>query len=190
MPEDDPLFGYIERFTAVLVAAGMPSMASRVFVALLVSEDGLTAAELSESLRVSPAAVSGGLRYLVPLGMVLRERVPGSRRDRYSVPEDVWSMVLRMRDPVMSRWAGMLREGRDLVGDDSPAGRRLAAHGEFFDFVVSEWDELFKHWEQRSTRPRLTPPGGLKVCSCGCYTNEKCKLSRRLTGAVSLRTRR
>ena len=154
MPHDDPLFAYIERFTAVLVAAGMPAMASRVFVALLVSENGMTAAEISESLRVSPAAVSGALRYLVPLGMVLRERVPGSRRDRYSVPEDVWSMMLRMRDPVVNRWAGMLREGRDLVGEDTPAGRRMTAHSEFFDFVSSEWEELFKRWEQRANHPR------------------------------------
>ncbi len=150
MSEDDPLFGYIERFTAVLVAAGMPAMASRVFVALLVSDDGLTASELSQSLSISAAAVSGAVRYLTPLGMVLRERVPGSRRDKYRVPGDVWSIMLRTRDQVMSRWAAMLGEGRDLVGEDTPAGRRLTMHTEFFEFVTDELDGVLERWEKRS----------------------------------------
>ena len=37
---EDPLFEYIERFAAVLVAAGFPPMPARVFVALLVTDSG------------------------------------------------------------------------------------------------------------------------------------------------------
>ena len=33
----DPMFGYLERFASVLVAAGIPPMPARVFVALLVA---------------------------------------------------------------------------------------------------------------------------------------------------------
>ena len=58
----DPLFAYIERFAAVLVAAGFPPMPARVFVALLVTDSGrLSAAELAAMLRISPAAVSGAV---------------------------------------------------------------------------------------------------------------------------------
>ena len=78
----DPLFGYVERFSSVLVAAGIPAMPARVFVALMVTDSGrLTAAELAGMLRVSPAAVSGAVRYLIQLGLVHKERVPGSRRE-------------------------------------------------------------------------------------------------------------
>ena len=87
---DDAMFSYVERFASVLVAAGFPPMPARVFVALLVTESGrLTAAELAEVLRVSPAAVSGAVRYLTQLGLVHKERVPGSRRDYYRMPDDV-----------------------------------------------------------------------------------------------------
>ena len=56
---------YVERFAINLVEAGLPRMPSRVFAALLVSEEGkLTAAELAKQLQVSPAAVSGAVRYL------------------------------------------------------------------------------------------------------------------------------
>src|SRR5579864_9755197 len=96
---EDPLFGYIERFASVLVAAGIPPMPARVFVALLVTDSGrLTAAELAEVLRVSPAAVSGAVRYLTLLNLVHKERVPGSRRDYYRMPDDVWSDLFRLRN--------------------------------------------------------------------------------------------
>ena len=97
----DPLFAYVERFSSVLVAAGIPAMPARVFVALLVADSGrLTAAELAGRLRISPAAVSGGVRYLIQLGLVHKERVPGSRRDYYRLPDDVWHDMLRLRDQV------------------------------------------------------------------------------------------
>ena len=57
-------------------------MPARVFAALLATDSGrLTAAELAELLQISPAAVSGAVRYLTQVGMVHREREPGSRRD-------------------------------------------------------------------------------------------------------------
>src|SRR5579862_4149577 len=123
----DALFGYTERFAAVLVAAGFPPMPARVFVALLVAGSGrLSAAELAGTLRISPAAVSGAVRYLIQVGLVHKERVPGSRRDYYRMPGNMWDDLLRMRDQVMSRWGAMVREGIDLVGADSEAGARMA----------------------------------------------------------------
>jgi len=144
----DLLFGYIERFASVLVAAGIPAMPARVFVALLVTGSGrLTAAELAEVLRVSPAAVSGAVRYLIQLGLVHKERVPGSRRDYYRMPDDVWSDMFRLRDQVMQRWAALVREGIELLGPDAPAGARLAEHAAFFEFVSRELPDVLKRWD-------------------------------------------
>jgi DNA-binding transcriptional regulator GbsR (MarR family) len=153
---NDPLFGYRERFASVLVAAGIPPMPARVFVALLLTDSGrLTAAELAAVLQVSPAAVSGAVRYLAQLGLVQKERVPGSRRDYYSMPDDVWSDMFRLKDQVTERWAGMVREGIDLVGPDTPAGLRLAEHATFFDFVSGEITKVLKQWaEYRAGKSR------------------------------------
>ena len=145
----DPLFGYIERFTAVLVAAGFPPMAARVFVALLITDSGrLTAAELAEVLRISPAAVSGAVRYLIQLGLVHKERVPGSRRDYYRMPGNMWDDMLRLRDQVMSRWTALVREGIDLVGADTAAGARMAEQAAFLEFANREMGELLARWEK------------------------------------------
>jgi DNA-binding transcriptional regulator GbsR (MarR family) len=148
------MFGYIERFASVLVAAGIPPMPARIFVALLVSDARrLTAAELSAVLQISPAAVSGGVRYLIQLGLVHKERVPGSRRDYYRMPDDVWSDMFRMQDQVLQRWAALVREGIELVGPGTPAGARLAEHATFFDFVSGELPGVLKRWDAYRAGP-------------------------------------
>ena len=156
----DPLSGYIERFAAVLMAAGFPPMPARVFVALLIADSGrLTAAELAGMLSISPAAVSGAVRYLIQLGLVHKERVPGSRRDYYRMPANMWDDMLRLRDQVMSRWSALVREGIDLVGPDTAAGARLAEQAAFLDFASAELSEVLTRWKQyRAGRPGL-PPG-------------------------------
>ena len=152
----DPLFDYVERFAAVLVAAGFPPMPARVFVALLVTQSGrLSAAELAATLRISPAAVSGAVRYLIQVGLAHKERVPGSRRDYYRIPGNMWDDMLRMRDQVMSRWTALAREGIDLVGPDTAAGARLAEQAAFLEFVSKELSDVLDRWERyRSGEPR------------------------------------
>ena len=151
---EDPRFDYIERFTAVLVAAGFPPMPARVFVALLIAESGrLSAAELAGTLRISPAAVSGAVRYLIQVGLAHKERVPGSRRDYYRIPGNMWDDMLRMRDQVMSRWTALAREGIDLVGPGTAAGARLAEQAAFLEFVSKELSGVLDRWERYRTGP-------------------------------------
>src|SRR5580658_805011 len=145
----DPLFDYTERFAAVLMAAGFPPMPARVFVALLIADSGrLTAAELAGTLRISPAAVSGAVRYLIQVGLVHKERVPGSRRDYYRMPGNMWDDLLRMRDQVMGRWGALVREGIDLVGPDTAAGARMAEQAAFLEFATQEMAGLLTRWEK------------------------------------------
>jgi DNA-binding transcriptional ArsR family regulator len=139
---------YIEKFAAVLVLAGFPPMPARVFVALLVSDSGrLSAAELVDLLQISPAAVSGAVRYLTGLALVHKERVPGSRREYYRMPADIWHQVFLLRNQVLVRWSGLLKEGIDIVGPDTPAGRRMTGHAEFFQFLAAEMPALMARWE-------------------------------------------
>ena len=172
----DPLFAYVERFSSVLVAAGIPAMPARVFVALLITDSGrLSAAELAGRLQISPAAVSGGVRYLVQLGLVHKERVPGSRRDYYRMPRDVWSDMFRMQDQVMQRWAAMVREGIELLGPGTPAGERLAEHAMFFDFVSAEMPEVLKRWEEYRAAPGALGKTDSRVRAFGACASDRCR---------------
>ncbi|WP_155058208.1 GbsR/MarR family transcriptional regulator [Streptomyces blattellae] len=138
---------FVESFAAQLVEAGMQRMAARVFAALLASDKGvLTSAELGEQLRISPAAVSGAVRYLAQTHMVSREREPGSRRERYRVHGDQWYEALTNREAVLKRWEAALREGVDSLGPDTPAGRRLAETLAFFEFMEGEVAAMMERW--------------------------------------------
>ncbi|MGW1557795.1 GbsR/MarR family transcriptional regulator [Streptomyces sp. NPDC002144] len=138
---------FVESFAAQLVEAGMQRMPARVFAALLSSDAGvMTSSELGEQLRISPAAVSGAVRYLTMTHMVSREREPGSRRERYRVHGDQWYEALTNREAIIKRWEGALREGVNSLGPDTPAGRRMAETLAFFEFVESEVAEMMERW--------------------------------------------
>lgn len=140
---------FIERFASVLTEAGIPRTPARMFAALLASDSGrLTAAELSELLVASPAAVSGGVRYLIGVGLVRREGEPGSRRHHYQVPDNVWDEVIRLRDRLMAKWTAVLREGIDLLGEDTPAGARIADSVRYFEFVSAELPLVIARWQE------------------------------------------
>jgi DNA-binding transcriptional regulator GbsR (MarR family) len=134
----------------VLVQAGMPPMASRVFAAVLVTDSGrLTAAELSGLLGASPAAISGAVRYLSQLAMLGREREPGSRRDVYLLLDDLWYEIAIRQDQVLYQWVNAAREGAKLLGLQTPAGQRLADSQDFFEFLIEEMPELLERWRAR-----------------------------------------
>lgn len=147
--DDAAVLGFVERFAGQLADAGWPRMPARVFVALLASDAGrMTAAELAEVLVVSPAAISGAVRYLGRLNLVSRERDPGSRRDLYRVRTDVWQSVMAERDQVLGVWVSALREGARLVGPGSPAAERLDESAEFFEFMRAELDMMLDRWRK------------------------------------------
>ena len=147
---------FIERFASLLVDAGVPRMPARIFAALLTADaNRLTAADLGDLLKASPAAVSGGVRYLVQVGLVSREGEPGSRRHHYQVPDDVWNELLLQRDRLLQRWADVLREGIEILGARTPAGVRMAESAQYFDFVNAELPMLLARW--REHRAALAP---------------------------------
>ncbi|MFD7923287.1 GbsR/MarR family transcriptional regulator [Streptomyces sp. NPDC059740] len=144
---------FVERFAAQLTDAGMQRMPARVFAALLASETGvLTSAELGERLQISPAAVSGAVRYLAQVGMISRERDPGSRRDHYRI--DDWHDALAQRDNALLRWQGVLREGVEVFGAESAAGRRIGETLEFITFMQDEMVKMLARWREHRRQLR------------------------------------
>jgi DNA-binding transcriptional regulator GbsR (MarR family) len=125
-------------------------MPARVFSAILASDAGrLTAAELSEQLRASPAAISGAVRYLIQVGLIAREREPGTRRDVYAVGDDGWYEAIVRRERLLELWSRAIREGVEAVGPETPAGHRLAETLSFFAFLQEEMPALLERWRAR-----------------------------------------
>ncbi len=149
--DEQAVSAYVERFGNTLTEAGMPRLAARVFAQLLADDDGrMTAAELTESLEVSPAAVSGAVRYLTQVSMIGKERERGSRRDVYVVHTDAWHEAIMNRDHLMGQLASGMQAGVDAVGGMATApGQRLRLSIEFLDFVAESMLAMSVEWEQR-----------------------------------------
>jgi DNA-binding transcriptional regulator GbsR (MarR family) len=148
--ENDDVRRFVERFAVLLTEAGMPRMPARVFACVLADDEGrLTAGELAERLGVSPAAISGAVRYLGQVGMLDREREPGERRDHYRLRDDLWYEIYAYRGEMLRRWEQAMVEGAGLLGTDRPAGRRIKETGEFFAFLREELPAMMERWRAR-----------------------------------------
>ena len=156
--DEDAVARFVERFALTFSEAGVPRMPARVFSALLVADEGRrTAAELAETLKVSPAAVSNAVRYLTQVGLVAREREPGERRDHYRIHGgDTWYEVTIRRDAMLVRWQEDLREGIEAVGADTPAGKRLGETRRFYEFVHDEMPRLLGRWREVRAQAEAT----------------------------------
>lgn len=159
-----PLPAYLERFASVLTDSGIPRMPARVFAALITRDDGrLTSQELSELLDISPAAVSGAVRYLTQVNLVTREREPGTRRDRYRVLDEVWQEALFERDTTLARWEKSLAEGVAVVGADTPAGHRLSESVLMFQFLRGELAGMLERWQVQRAELRASHNAELRA---------------------------
>lgn len=146
---DEAAVEFAERFGVALADAGVPRMAARIFAATLASPEGnLTAQDLAAILRISPAAVSGGVRYLTQVGLLQRSRRPGERRDHFVIRDDQWYEMLGDYD---SRYRDLLKtldDGIAAVGPDTEAGARLAETRAFFAFIMREIPKLVDRWRE------------------------------------------
>ncbi|MFC6089843.1 GbsR/MarR family transcriptional regulator [Saccharothrix lopnurensis] len=126
---------YEEAFTALLVRQGLPRMMARVLTCLYTTDAGsLTASELVQRLRVSPASISKAITFLEGQGLVRRER-DERRRERYVADNDVWyqSMIASARSH--AELAETARRGVGVLGPATPAAVRLEGIARFVDFV-------------------------------------------------------
>lgn len=147
---DPELQAYAEKLAATFAAAGFPRMAARVLMTLMLSAEGaLTAADLTERLGVSPAAVSGAVKYLETLAMVRRRAAPGSRREYYELPDQAWYTSTLRQPPFFDVMAGVLPEGIAVAqAADAPrAVAQLKDMQDFFEFVHARFPQLYEEWE-------------------------------------------
>jgi MarR family protein len=142
---------FVERFGSALTEAGFQRLPARVFAALLAKDDGrMTAAELGDVLSVSPASVSGAVRYLQQMRMIHREREQGSRRDVFVVADDAWHDMMLNTPTIYAPLTSSLRDGVTMVGGaGTQAGDRLALSVAFLEFVTEEMQQLSERWDKR-----------------------------------------
>jgi len=138
-----------ESFATLLEQQGMPRMAARVLACLYVTDSGnLTAAELVQRLRVSPASISQTVALLEQQGLLKRERPPGGRREHYVVDDELWVRstlaALHMNDAL----AAASQRAAQILGAATPAGARFGTSAEFLLLVNATLGRVIEQWQQ------------------------------------------
>lgn len=154
--DDEAVTRFVEHMAMSLADWGFPRMPARVLITMMAAdEDSLTAAELGERLGVSPGAISGAVRYLMHIGMLAREPVPGSRLVRYRLPDDAWYEATATKSSLFKDLADLADEGaKALGGPGTPSGARVGEMRDYFTFVQEEIPRILGRWRSlRSERP-------------------------------------
>lgn len=151
---DEAVLHHVERFAAVLTDSGVPPMPARVFAYVFAHDAAAhTAADLATGLGVSPAAISGAVRYLVQVGLLVKTRRPGSAGAMYQLrADDPWYEMYRSRFALLRRYQELAAEGVRILGPDTPGGRRMRQSADFFAFLDTEFPAMMQRWRDRSTR--------------------------------------
>jgi DNA-binding transcriptional regulator GbsR (MarR family) len=93
---------FVERWSRILAAEGLPPVAGRLWAWLLVCEPAeQTVDEIAEAIGASRGAISGAVRWLEPSGLIHRSRRPGDRRDYWSTTPDAMIRVIENRQRQM-----------------------------------------------------------------------------------------
>lgn len=160
--DETTIRAFVENYSLLLSERGVPRMAARVSTVMMVAEeDSLTAADLAERLGVSPAAVSGALKYLLHVGLFTRESIPNSRRDRYRFGDDNWYSASVLKTKFMHQAADEMAKILGPVGGpDTNAGRRVAEMCDFYHFVAGELDYLYERWQAHKRKRHATVATG------------------------------
>lgn len=140
---------FTQSFTGTLVDQGVPRMMARVLACLFVTDSGtLTAAELVQRLRVSPASVSHAVTYLEQQGLLRRERTPGVRRERYVIDEEIWLRSLLASLRMNEVLTDAARRGAAVFGAETPAGARFESHAELLILVNEAHRSAIEQWQR------------------------------------------
>jgi DNA-binding transcriptional regulator GbsR (MarR family) len=146
---DPQLHDVVEHLGGALADAGLARLPARVFAALMATEDGrLTASEIATMLDISPAGVSGAVRYLTQVRMIRRERERGSRRDVYVVMDDAWHDMLMQSDQAYRPILEALAVARGAVEEGTRAWERMQLSVEFLEFITREMGGIAERWDE------------------------------------------
>ncbi|WP_328329560.1 helix-turn-helix domain-containing protein [Kribbella sp. NBC_00382] len=146
---------FTESFTDLLVQQGLPRMEARVMACLHITDSGaLSAADLVQRLRVSPASISHAVAFLEQQGMLVRERLPGERRERYVIDDEIWLRNLLASLQMNNALIAASRQATKILGPTTPAGDRFDKSAELLTLVTKALKQAMEDWRHHlTTRP-------------------------------------
>jgi DNA-binding transcriptional regulator GbsR (MarR family) len=148
---DGPTTRFTERMAEIFEQEGQPPIAGRVLALLLLSEEPLCLDQLAGALRVSKASASTNARLLAHFGVITRARLPGDRRDFYSVVPDLFERTTLQRLEQWQRFTAAVGEARRRVPPRRRVVRaRLEGYETAFAYLSGTISRSLSQWHRRN----------------------------------------
>lgn len=155
MVERDELT-FVEEMGALFERLGNGRMTGRVWGYLLIMDvEQVSAAELAEALETSPGAISGATRQLISIGLVDRIRLPGERRDYFTIHHGAILTLMRRRAESLSTARDMAMRALARFGDRDIARPHLQELYDVYSWFADEYPALVDRFlAERATQAR------------------------------------
>jgi DNA-binding transcriptional regulator GbsR (MarR family) len=149
---------FVERWSRILAAEGLPPVAGRLWAWLLICEPREQSVdEVAAAIGASRGAISGAVRWLEPSGLIHRTRRPGARRDYWSVSDDSAVRAIENRQRALRPSLDTLESAMASLADREPASlERLRDVHELYLVMADVVDVAVDRFR---TRRAATPAG-------------------------------
>jgi DNA-binding MarR family transcriptional regulator len=149
---------FVEEIGLVFDSLHLPRMAGRVLGAILIGpEDGMTAADLAETLQASKGSISNMTQLLIHYKFIERTVRGGDRRDRFVVKSGAWARMILWRIELLQRLQELAADGLELLGPDGNP-EPLEEVRAMYAYLERELPLLFDRWDEERSMARKEAP--------------------------------
>ena len=139
---------FIEEMGALFDQVGSTRMAGRVWAYLLIADaEQVSSADLVEALNASASSISSATRLLESLEMVDRIRLPGDRRDYFTIHHGAVLNLVRRRFEAVVRTRDLAARGLRAFGDREIARPHLEELFEVYSWFGRELPALVNRYQ-------------------------------------------
>lgn len=134
---------FVEEMGALFEQVGSSRMAGRVWAYLVIADtEQVSSLELVDSLEASPSSISGAVRLLESDGMIDRMRVPGDRKDYYTIHHGAMLSLVRRPIDAVARMHDLASRGLSIFRDRDVARPHLVELTELSSWFTRELGSL------------------------------------------------
>jgi|WetSurMetagenome_2_1015567.scaffolds.fasta_scaffold126926_1 DNA-binding transcriptional regulator GbsR (MarR family) len=148
---------FIEHWSRILAAEGLPPVAGRLWAWLLVCEPAeQTAEQIAHAIGASRGAISGAARMLEPSGLILRTKRRGDRREYWRSAPDAVIRVLEAKERQVRPSLDVLSAALVALADRPEASlQRLSETHALYVQLAATFPSIVAHF--RAQRVALVP---------------------------------
>ncbi|MEK4974991.1 MarR family transcriptional regulator [Niallia sp. FSL R7-0648] len=139
---------FVEKLGIYYEDYGIPRIGGRILGLLLVSNQPISAEQMSNLLKVSRGSVSTNVRLLVSMGLLEKVSAVGDRIDYYSVSESIWDNAIKTRIDGFKNLKKIVELGLKALEEHSDANKKFSEMLLWVDSMISSHEKVLLEWRK------------------------------------------